>query len=75
MVYSDREGYLQGLYLEIEQNKKEGKGGVYRINANITDEVGQYIKAHFIDNPHYIVETKKCMSCKQSWDIMILFVG
>ena len=70
---SEEEQYLEGLLGEIERRKSEGSKYLYRINSKITNEVAHYVENYFKDNPSYIIETRYCMSCKGTWDIIITF--
>lgn len=67
--------YMEDVLSEIQEAKNNGRSGIYRINHEISDTVANYVKAYFLNNPAYRVEIKKCQSCRNTWDIMIYFIG
>lgn len=67
----NKEEYLNGILSEIEKRKANNKIGVFRIGAHISDNTAKYIKQQ-LENIYH-VEITKCVSCKQSWNIVILF--
>lgn len=71
-MYDDPELYLQGLINEIEMARAKARTKIYRMNAKISNRTVDYVKRYFV-GLGYDVETKKCMSCKGTWDIIIFF--
>lgn len=57
--------------LKILDELKINNGRIYKINENITDIEANVVRSYFLDKPEYYVELKKCLSCKNTWDIII----
>lgn len=62
--------WITELTEDIVRLKNVGRKTLYLISAEMTNEVATAVVKHFKDNS-YIVESKKCLSCKNSWDIII----
>jgi len=67
--------YLDGILSEIDRKKTKGGKGIYRMSNKISNEVADYVKRYFENNPIYNVEMHKCPACTNEWDIIIRFSG
>lgn len=65
------EELLAEILKEIENTKSRGGHYVYRINEKISNSSVDYISRYFKNMPGYTFDSKKCMSCKGTWDLMI----
>ena len=65
--------YLEGILAEIETAKTYNYKGVYRVNDKISDEIALYVKAYFEHGNMYRTEIRKCLSCLNTWDVLIFF--
>jgi hypothetical protein len=70
-VIKDERLYLDSILKEIDAKKEAGRKGVYRINEKITLRAARYVETYFKNNPGYFVSIKKCMQCRNEWDIII----
>lgn len=59
--------YLLKILNEIKVNKKH----IYKINELVSDKDVEALKIYFSDKPEYSVDFRKCLSCKNTWDIII----
>jgi hypothetical protein len=73
ITVSIEEEYLQSLLSEIKRLKEQGRKGLYKINANIPDNTAKYITEYFTGRTDYTFESRRCMNCKGTWDIIIVF--
>jgi hypothetical protein len=62
--------WIKELTEDIIRLKNKGRKKLYLISAEMNTETANGIEKHFSDQG-YSVETKKCQSCKNNWDIII----
>lgn len=55
---------------DIIRLKNVKRKTLYLISAEMTTDTAKAVVKHFKDEG-YSVESKKCLSCKNSWDIII----
>jgi len=65
--------YLDGLLAEIERAKEQGRKGVFRMNAKVSNATISLLKQHFVGNPNYRSDFRPCRRCTGQWDIIIWF--
>ena len=62
--------WVTELTEDIIRLKNVNRKTLYLISAEMTTDIATAVIKHFKD-AEYIVEFKKCASCKNSWDIII----
>jgi hypothetical protein len=71
---NEQEEFTLAFMKDLENQKKLGKNGFFKINEKVSDSNVFYLKAYLQKNyPAYRVETRKCVSCLNTWDILIFF--
>ena len=73
-IISEREAYLDRTLYNIERLKLKNKKSLYLINSKISSSTAKYIKDYFDASPEYRIEIKFCVSCKNTYDIIIYFM-
>lgn len=62
--------WIEELESDIIRLKSYGRKTLYLISAEMNTETANGIVKNFLDQG-YIVESKKCLSCKNNWDIIL----
>ncbi len=62
--------WIAELTNDIARLKGVNRKTLFLISAEMTNEIATAVVKHFKD-VGYTVESKKCSSCKNSWDIII----
>lgn len=62
--------WITELTEDIIRLKNVGRKTLYLISAEMTTEIANGVTKHFKEIG-YSVESKKCRSCKNNWDIII----
>lgn len=70
---NEQETYLQKTLKEIDRLKSNNRKILFKASEKISDSIALYVKDYFEKQHGYTIEMKKCMSCKNSWDIIIFF--
>lgn len=65
-----KQEWITELTEDIIRLKEHGRKTLYLISAEMNTEIANGVVKHFSDQG-YIVESKKCRSCKNSWDIIL----
>ena len=65
------EEYFQGIVDHLARLEEKKIRYLYRINEKVPDEYIRGLIRHFSTTDKYSIETKKCMSCKNTWDVII----
>lgn len=62
--------WIEELESDILRLKNKGRKTLYLISGEMNTETANGIIKHFADQ-EYDVKSKKCLSCKNNWDIII----
>lgn len=62
--------WITELTEDIIRLKNVNRKTLYLISAEMNTDIATAVVKHFKDEG-YSVESKKCLSCKNSWDIII----
>lgn len=62
--------WIEELESDIIRHKGYGRKTLYLISAEMNTETANGIVKHFLDQG-YSVESKKCASCKNNWDLIL----
>lgn len=65
-----KQEWITELTEDIVRLKNVGRKTLYLISAEMTNAIATGVVNHFKE-AGYTVESKKCSSCKNSWDIII----
>lgn len=57
---------------DVKRAKLKGRNCVFKINMEVSDNEAKHAKK-FLEDFGYIVNAKKCITCKQSWSFAIYF--
>lgn len=62
--------WITELTEDIVRLKSVNRKTLYLISAEMTTDIATAVVKHFKD-AGYTVESKRCLTCKNSWDIII----
>lgn len=62
--------WIRELEEDIVRLKSAGRKTLYVISGEMTSEIAKGVIKYFED-AGYTVESKKCFSCKNNWDVII----
>ncbi len=65
-----KQEWITELTEDIIRLRNAGRKTLYLISAEMNTETANGVVKHFSDQG-YTVESKKCQSCKNSWDIIL----
>jgi hypothetical protein len=71
---TEQEEYILKIDKEIGLAELSGKAGLFKISEKVSDSIVYYLIDYLKNKyPDFLVETKKCLSCVNTWDILIFF--
>jgi hypothetical protein len=68
-----KDEYLVKLLEEIAQAKAQHRNGVFKMNEKIPDDVAKHARDFLIANTKHRIEFRKCLTCRRTWDVIIIF--
>ena len=65
-----KQEWITEIESDIIRLKEHGRKTCYLISAEMNTEIANAIEKYFL-NQGYSVETKKCSSCVNKWDVIL----